>query len=135
MIRKYNYQRLHCNATFPTSFYVLIVSNKHLAFFNNARVDVGNASRFNRWLIRREASKTDLILTRTQKAAERLKKWGVKAPIEVTADNAFAFQPNPQDHDLLKRVWPEASHVVGVAAEDIYVWPVQIRLWDRKEYC
>jgi hypothetical protein len=35
MIRKYNYQRLHCNATFPTSFYVLIVSNNHLAFFNN----------------------------------------------------------------------------------------------------
>jgi polysaccharide pyruvyl transferase WcaK-like protein len=98
-------------------------------------VDAGSAGRFNRWLIRREASKTDLILARTQKAAERLKKWGVKAPIEVTADNAFAFQPNPQDHDLLKRVWPEASHVVGVAAEDIYVWPVRIRLWDQKKYC
>jgi len=98
-------------------------------------VDAGSADRFNRWLIRREASKTDLILARTQSAAERLKKWGVKAPIEVTADNAFAFQPNPQDHDLLKRVWPEATHVVGVAAEDIYVWPVHIRLWDRKKYC
>ena len=60
-------------------------------------VDAGSAGRFNRWLIRREASKTDLILARTQKAAERLKNWGVKAPIEVTADNAFAFQPNPQD--------------------------------------
>jgi polysaccharide pyruvyl transferase WcaK-like protein len=98
-------------------------------------VDAGSAGRFNRWLIRREASKTDLILARTQKAAERLKNWGVKAPIEVTADNAFAFQPNPQDYDILKRVWPEASHVVGVAAEDIYVWPVKIRLWDRKKYC
>ena len=98
-------------------------------------VDAGSAGRFNRWLIRREASKTDLILARTQKAAERLKNWGVTAPIEVTADNAFAFQPNPQDEDLLKRVWPEASHVVGVAAEDIYVWPVKIRLWDRKKYC
>jgi polysaccharide pyruvyl transferase WcaK-like protein len=98
-------------------------------------VDAGSAGRFNRWLIRREASKTDLILARTQKAAERLKNWGVTAPIEATADNAFAFQPNPQDKDLLKRVWPEASHVVGVAAEDIYVWPVQIRLWDRKKYC
>ncbi len=98
-------------------------------------VDAGSASRFNSWLIRREASKTDLIMTRTQSAAERLKKWGVKAPIEITADNAFAFQPNPEDQDLLKRVWPEASHVVGVAAEDIYAWPVQIRLWDRKKYC
>ncbi len=74
-------------------------------------------------------------MARTQKAAERLKNWGVKAPIEVTADNAFAFQPNPQDNDILKRVWPEASHVVGVAAEDIYVWPVKIRLWDQKKYC
>lgn len=98
-------------------------------------VDAGSAGRLNSWLIRREASKTDLILARTQKAAERLKNWGVKAPIEVTADNAFAFQPNPQDTDILKRVWPEASHVVGVAAEDIYVWPVKIRLWDRKKYC
>jgi len=98
-------------------------------------VDAGSAGRFNRWLIRREASKTDLILARTQNAAERLKKWGVKAPIEVTADNAFAFQPNPQDNELLKRVWPEALHVVGVAAEDIYAWPVHMRLWDRKKYC
>jgi len=96
-------------------------------------VDTGNASRFNRWLIRR--GKTSLILARTKNAAERLKKWEVKAPIEVTADNAFAFQPKPQDHDLLKQVWPEASNIVGVAAEDIYIWPVQIRIWDRRKYC
>lgn len=98
-------------------------------------VDAGKASRFNRWLIRREASKTSLILARTKEAAERLKKLRVKAPIEVTADNAFAFVPKPQDHDLLKRVWPEASHVVGMATEDIYIWPVQIRPWGRKKYC
>jgi polysaccharide pyruvyl transferase WcaK-like protein len=98
-------------------------------------VDAGNASRFNRWLIRREASKTNLIMARTKEAAERLQKWRVKAPIEVTADNAFAFRPKPQDYNLLKRVWPEASHVVGIAAEDIYMWPVQIKLWDKKRYC
>ncbi len=98
-------------------------------------VDAGSAGRLNSWLIRREASKTDLILARTANAAERLKKWGVKAPIEVTADNAFVFQPIPEDEGLLKRVWPEASHVVGVAAEDIYAWPVNMRLWDQKKYC
>ena len=98
-------------------------------------VDAGSAGRFNRWLIRREASKTDLILARTANAAQRLGKWGVKAPIEVTADNAFAFQPNPEDRDLLKRVWPQAPHAVGVAAEDIYAWPVHMRLWDQKQYC
>ena len=37
--------------------------------------------------------------------------------------------------DLLNRVWPEASHVVGVAAEDIYKWPVVVRPWDPKKYC
>jgi polysaccharide pyruvyl transferase WcaK-like protein len=97
-------------------------------------VDSGTASRFNRWLIRREASKTNLILSRTQKAAERLQKWGVKAPIEITADNAFAFHPDPADEGLLKRLWPEASHVVGVAAEDIYRWPVVIRPWGPKKF-
>ena len=43
-------------------------------------VDAGNASRFNRWLIRREASKTSLILARTQEAAETTPKIGGKSP-------------------------------------------------------
>jgi polysaccharide pyruvyl transferase WcaK-like protein len=98
-------------------------------------VDAGSASRFNRWLIRREASKNDLILARTQKAAERLKNWKVTAPTEVTADNAFAFNPDQADEDLLRRAWPEAAHIVGVAAEDIYKWPVVIRPWGPKKYC
>ena len=98
-------------------------------------VDAGAASRFNRWLIRREASKTDLIIARTKNAADRLRNWKVKAPIEVTADNAFAFHPNPSDAGLLRRVWPEAQHVVGIAAEDIYRWPVVIRPWGPKKFC
>ena len=99
-------------------------------------VDAGTASRFDSWLIRREASKTDLILSRTREACERLEKWGVNAPIEVTADNAFSFAPDPADEGLLRRVWPEASsHVVGIAAEDIYKWPAVIRPWGKKEYC
>lgn len=98
-------------------------------------VDEGRASRFNRWLISREASKTILILARTKNAAIRRHEWGVKAPIEINADNAFAFKPNYQDRDVLKRVWPEASNAVGIAAEDIYMWPVQIKLWDKKQYC
>jgi len=98
-------------------------------------VDAGRASRFDSWLIKREASKTDLIISRTQNACDRLKDWGVAAPIEVTADNAFSFSPNPADEGLLRRVWPEASHVVGLAAEDIYKWPVGIRPWAKKQYC
>ncbi len=98
-------------------------------------VDAGEASRFNRWLIRREASKTNLILARTQQAAERLRKWQVTAPIEVTADNAFAFKPEPQDENFLKQVWPQASDVVGIAAENIYLWPAQVKLWAPKKHC
>lgn len=98
-------------------------------------VDAGSASALNRRLIRHEASKTDLILPRSVEAATRLKKWEVTAPIEVTADNAFAFRPNPADEGLLRKVWPEASHVVGFAAEDIYKWPVVIRPWGRRIYC
>ncbi len=97
-------------------------------------VDAGEASRFNRWLIRREATKTNLILARTSKAAERLRNWHVKAPIEVTADNAFSFDPDPADEGLLKKVWPEASFVVGMAAEDIYKWPAVIRPWGPKNF-
>lgn len=35
---------------------------------------------------------------------------------------------------MLHQVWPEASHVVGVAAEDIYRWPVVIRPYGPKKY-
>ncbi len=98
-------------------------------------VDAGNASEFNSRQIRREASNTDLILARTHNTAYRLRGWGVRAPVEVTADNAFAFQPRAEDHDILAREWPEAKHVVGIAAEDIYQWPVRIRPWESKQYC
>ena len=98
-------------------------------------VDAGRASRFDSWLIRREAGKTDLIVSRTEEASERLKNWGVDAPIEVTADNAFAFSPRTEDEGLLEKVWPEASHVVGMAVEDVYKWPVGVRLWAQKQYC
>ncbi len=98
-------------------------------------VDAGNASEFNGRQIRREASKTDLILARTQNTADRLRRWRVSAPIEVTADNAFAFNPKPEDRNILTRAWPEAKRVVGFAAEDIYQWPVRIRPWDSKKYC
>src|SRR5512141_416475 len=41
---------------------------------------------FNRRLLRSEASKTSLIITRAAAAAERLHSFGVTAPMEVTAD-------------------------------------------------
>lgn len=100
-------------------------------------VDAGQMkSAFNRRLMRREASKTSLIITRAAAAAERLRSFGVTAPLEVTADNAFTFRIDPADADLLSRVWPEAGpNVVGMALVDFYQWPVVMKPWGRKEDC
>jgi polysaccharide pyruvyl transferase WcaK-like protein len=97
-------------------------------------VDSGRLSPSNLKRVRREASKTDLIITRTESAAHRLREYGVTAPMEVTADAAFTFEMDPRDEDRLSREWPEADQgVVGFALVDFYSWPVVIRPWGRKE--
>ncbi len=97
-------------------------------------VDAGELSRFNRWLVKREASKTDLIITRTKHAWEKLEKIGVTAPITSTADCAFTFKENTEDHHFLKKIWPEsADGVVGLAVVDFSLWPVVIRPWGREK--
>ena len=100
-------------------------------------VDAGEIkSARNRQLVRREASKTSLIITRAAAAAERLRSLGVSAPLEVTADNAFNFRPDPADAGLLARAWPEAGpNVVGMALVDFYLWPVIMKAWGSKEDC
>ena len=97
-------------------------------------VDVGNLSSFNRRLVRREASKTDLILTRTKLAENELKKFGVKAPIDTTADCAFTFKTERKDAHILNDAF-EGSNlgVVGLAPIDFYLWPVVMRPWGKKE--
>jgi polysaccharide pyruvyl transferase WcaK-like protein len=100
-------------------------------------VDAGEIkSALNRRLVRREASKTSLIITRAAAAAERLRSFGVTAPMEVTADNAFNFHPDPADAGLLSRAWPEAGpNVAGMALVDFYLWPVIMKPWGPKEDC
>lgn len=99
-------------------------------------VDSGTLSGLNRKLVQKVASKTNLIITRTQAAADRLKNLDVSAPIVVTADSAFNFYPEAGDSDFLKRIWPEAaSGVIGIAAVDFYLWPVVFRLWGHRRNC
>ena len=100
-------------------------------------VDAGQIkSGLNRRLVRSQASETDLIITRAAAAAERLEGWGVTAPIEVTADNAFTFVPDPADAGLFDRLWPEAGNrVMGLALVDFYLFPVVMRPWGPKEEC
>lgn len=97
-------------------------------------VDSGKLSSFNRYLVRKEASKTDLIITRTPRAALELKEIGVTAPINVTADCAFKFKPNEEDENILQETWPESGEkLVGLAVVDFNLWPVVIRPWGKKE--
>lgn len=97
-------------------------------------VDAGELSPANQRRVRREASKTDLIVARTQAAKERLEAIGVTAPMEVTADNAFMFTMDPADAGFLRRAWPDAGpRVAGMAVVDFYRWPVVIRPWGRAE--
>jgi polysaccharide pyruvyl transferase WcaK-like protein len=95
-------------------------------------VDAGQLRPRNQRLVRRWASTTDLIVTRSEAAARRLRGWGVTAPIEWTADNAFTFDPRPEDRQWARGVWPEADPPpVGIAAVDFHRWPVVIRPWGR----
>lgn len=99
-------------------------------------VDAGQLSPMNRRLVRREASRTDLIIARSQAAADRLHACGVTAPIKVTADNALAFQTAQSDEGWVQREWPEArTGLVGLAAVNYYLWPVVLRPWGKKENC
>ncbi len=99
-------------------------------------VDAGELSPSNAEKVRREASRTDLIITRTNAAARRMRELGVTAPVEVTADSAFEFEPSGADRDFLKRNWPEANGgVAGLSVMDFHLWPVVIRPFGRREYC
>ena len=96
-------------------------------------VDSGQVSQASQEKIRAKASRTDLIIMRTYAGAERMKKWGVTAPIEVAADTAFLFKTGPEDANLLKREL--GAGAVGIAAVDFFLFPVVPRLWGRRSRC
>jgi polysaccharide pyruvyl transferase WcaK-like protein len=99
-------------------------------------VDAGELSSANQKRVRREACKTDLIITRTKAAAGRLKALGVTAPMEVTADTAFTYLPDKADEGFLRRSWPGTGKAVaGLSVVDFHLWPVVVRLFGRAEHC
>jgi polysaccharide pyruvyl transferase WcaK-like protein len=99
-------------------------------------VDAGSLSPANRARVKHCASKTSLIITRSYSAKERLEKIGVTAPMTTTADNAFCYEMNPRDRDIISQVWPEAAtRLVGMALVDFYRWPVVLRAWGDKRDC
>lgn len=99
-------------------------------------VDAGELKPHNRWLVRHTAPKTDLIVVRSAAAAERLRGLGIENRIEVTADNAFRFEPRAADALWLEQAWPEGGPApVGFACVDYNLWPVVIRPWGRRADC
>jgi polysaccharide pyruvyl transferase WcaK-like protein len=96
-------------------------------------VDAGQLRPRNQRLVRRYASSTNLVVTRSEAAAGRLRGWGVTAPVEWTADNAFNFEPRLRDEEWAT-LWPEDQRpAFGIAAVDFYRWPVVIRPWGRSQ--
>jgi polysaccharide pyruvyl transferase WcaK-like protein len=120
--------------------WAFLSSTKHARAYGKASVayavDAGELTPSNAARVRREASKTDLIITRTNAAAQRVRELGVTAPVEVTADTAFEFEPAAADSDFLRRDWPQAEGgVAGLSVMDFYLWPVVIRPFGRREHC
>ena len=99
-------------------------------------VDAGTLKPANARLVRRVASRTNLIVTRNRAAAGRLRAVGVTAPILSTADNAFTFQPREADRERVAREWPRAANgVVGLAMVDFNLFPAVMRPWGPRERC
>jgi polysaccharide pyruvyl transferase WcaK-like protein len=97
-------------------------------------VDSGQVSPASEEKISVYASMTDLIIMRTYAGAKRMRSWGVTAPIEVAADTAFLFKPDPVDEGLLRQELPSKG-VVGIAAVDFHLFPVVARIWGPRSQC
>lgn len=99
-------------------------------------VDAGEMSPKNRRYAIREANRTDLIITRTQGAADLLRRIGVKAPITVTADTAISFRPEGGRYDTREDAWwSSRKGVAGLAMVDFHRLPIVIKPWGPRRDC
>lgn len=92
-------------------------------------VDVGNLTPFNRWLVVRACGFMDLVITRTERARERLLAMGFRGRVLTNTDTAFQYLSHVPPPSRSARERP----LVGVAPIEFYHWPVQLRLWGRRE--
>ena len=95
-------------------------------------VDAGELSPVNRRLTRHVCNRMDLLITRTERARERLRSIGVTKPIHANTDTAFTFVP-----DTTTEMAASASprRTVGVAPIEFYQWPVRLRLTGPADEC
>ncbi len=95
-------------------------------------VDAGKMKLANQKWARQVASKMDLIITRTQAAADLLQKMGVHNEIKVTTDTAFTqIQASTEriDEILISNHLELSKPIVGIAFEELFWWPVNVNLW------
>ena len=92
-------------------------------------VDVGDLTPFNRWLVVRACGFMDLVITRTERARERLLAMGFRGRVLTNTDTAFQFLSHSAPRTEPLRDKP----LVGIAPIEFYHWPVQLRLWGRRE--
>lgn len=95
-------------------------------------VDAGKMKPANIKWSRAIADKMDLLMTRTQVAADLLREIGVKKEVKVTTDTAFTQKPAGdkwvEECFKAKGVdtrWP----IAGIAFEELFWWPVEVNLW------
>ncbi|MFH1874443.1 MAG: polysaccharide pyruvyl transferase family protein [Pseudomonadota bacterium] len=95
-------------------------------------VDAGNMRPGNKKWARQVANKMDLIITRTQAAANLLQRMGVTNQIKVTTDTAFT-QPEASvervDEILISNHLELSKPIVGIAFEELFWWPVNVNFW------
>lgn len=94
-------------------------------------VDAGDLSPLNKFLVKKEASKSNLIITRNYKSAEILKSVGVTAPIKVTADCALNFESHTLN-GIVEHFSPHRG-LAGMAVVNFYLWPVVLRPFGKKK--
>jgi polysaccharide pyruvyl transferase WcaK-like protein len=94
-------------------------------------VDAGPLSPVNRRLTRQVCERLDLLITRTERAKQRLASAGVRRPILANTDTAFAFLLDEP------RLTPAGAktQTLGVAPIEFYQWPVRVRPFGRKDEC
>lgn len=102
--------------------------------------DCGHLKPLNQKLLRFTLNNfVDLIMLRNPDAIKRMKEYGVKKEIYLTADGAYEYPlPSKEYRDnLLKKLElnPDEKPMVGIAPKEFFWWPVTPKLYGKKEDC
>lgn len=95
-------------------------------------VDAGNMKRSNMRWAKAVANRMDLLMTRTQAAADLLRQIGVENEIKVTTDTAFTVEASSNrwvEECLVSNGMDTRWPIVGIAFEELFWWPVVVDIW------